>query len=121
MLIPDTPSNPGTESREMNPTLLQMDFPFAGPWGDEMAAELDPLARDIAGEEGLVWKIWTEHREAGRAGGIYLFADADSAERYRRKHEERLAAYGITGIEARHVAVNRPLSAITRAPIDRVS
>jgi hypothetical protein len=105
----------------MSLTLLQMDFPFTGPWGEEMAAELDPLARDIAGEAGLIWKIWTENPETGRAGGIYLFADAESAERYRWKHEQRLNAYGITGVEARSFAVNRPLSEITRAPIDRAS
>jgi hypothetical protein len=105
----------------MSLTLLQMDFPFDGPWGEEMAAELDPLARDIAGEDGLLWKIWTENREARRAGGIYLFADADSAQHYRKKHEERLAAFGITGIEARSFTVNRPLSEITRAPLNAVS
>ena len=98
-------------------TLLQFDFPYEGPWGGAMAGALDGLARDIAGEGGLVWKIWTENEAERRAGGIYLFRDPGSAARYRRKHEERLAAFGIRGIAARSFAVNGPLSALTRAPL----
>lgn len=98
-------------------TLLQFDFPFDGPWGADMAAALSDLARDIAGEEGLVWKIWTENADEKRAGGIYLFANAAAAERYAAKHKARLESFGITGIVARSFAVNAELSAITRAPL----
>lgn len=98
-------------------TLLQFDFPYDGPWGGAMAAALDGLAHDIAGEGGLVWKIWTENEAERRAGGVYLFADPSAAERYRRKHEARLAAFGIGGVMARSFAVNGPLSALTRAPL----
>lgn len=101
----------------MSLTVLQMDFPFDGPWGTEMASQLDGLARDIAGEEGLIWKIWTENQGQGRAGGIYLFRDGESAERYRAKHAARLADFGIQGIEAKTFAVNGPLSALTHAPL----
>ena len=58
--------------------LLQVDFPFTGPWGDEMAAGMEALAVSIAQEPGLLWKIWTENRETDEAGGIYLFAGAAS-------------------------------------------
>ena len=37
--------------------LLQVDFPFQGPWGDEMATAMEGLAQDIAAEPGLTWKI----------------------------------------------------------------
>jgi hypothetical protein len=97
-------------------TLLQFDFPFEGPWGEEMAAALNGLARDIAGEDGLIWKIWTENRDERRAGGIYLFRNRASAERYRDKHSERLAAFGISDITARSFDDNDGLSVITRAP-----
>ena len=30
--------------------LLQVDFPFSGPWGDEMAAGMNELASSIAQE-----------------------------------------------------------------------
>ena len=101
----------------MTQTLLQFDFPFSGPWGAEMAAGMGDLAANIAAEPGLIWKIWTENPETGRAGGIYLFADAASAEDYRQRHAARLASFGITGIVAHAFQVNGPLSQITRAPL----
>jgi hypothetical protein len=101
----------------MTQTVLQFDFRHSGPWGTVMAARLKELAKDIAGEEGLAWKMWLEDREGGRAGGIYLFNDPVSAARYRRKHEDRLAALGITEIEVRSFEVNAPLSIMTGAPV----
>ena len=38
--------------------LLQIDFPFAGPFGDDMAVALRELAESIASEPGFIWKIW---------------------------------------------------------------
>jgi hypothetical protein len=99
----------------MSKTLLQIDFPFAGPFGGEMAAAMEGLARDIAGEAGLEWKIWTENATEGKAGGIYLFSDAANAARYLDKHTKRLESFGISGIRALTFSVNPSLSAITRA------
>ena len=101
----------------MSHTLLQIDFPSPGPWGDEMTAAFGDLARDIANEPGLVWKVWTENPDTGRAGGIYVFETADAAQAYLDKHTKRLEGFGITRIEARAFQVNHDLSAITRAPL----
>lgn len=100
----------------MNTTLLQFDFDFSGPWGGELAAGLEGLAHDIAAEDGLIWKIWTENQAEGRAGGIYLFRDAASAERYRLKHSARLAGFGVDEIRSCSFDVNDRLSSITRSP-----
>ena len=97
------------------PTALLFRFPFPGPWGEELTQAAGDLAHDIADEPGLVWKIWLENRETGHAGGIYLFADAAAAERYRAKHERRLAAMGLTQVAAHAFAVNTELSALTKA------
>lgn len=94
--------------------ILQVDFPFPGPFGDAMATAMDGLARDIAGEPGLIWKIWTENAETGRAGGIYLFETPEQAAAYATKHLARLADFGITGIVAHHFQINAPLSALNR-------
>lgn len=102
----------------MTHTLLQFDFPMDGPWGRQMAEAFLELAEDIANEQGLVWKIWTENETEKRAGGIYLFSDADAAARYLNMHSARLAAFGVSGVVARTFQVNETLSAITRAPID---
>ena len=98
-------------------TLVQFDFPFAGPWGEEMAGAMADLARDIAAEPGLVWKIWTENAEAGRAGGIYVFETSEAAIAYREKHAARLAEFGISDIRAQIFDVNAGLSGLTRAPL----
>ena len=73
-------------------TAVLFRFPFPGPWGEGMTEHARGLAGDIASEPGLIWKIWLENRESGHAGGIYLFDGAAAAERYREKHERRLAA-----------------------------
>src|SRR5690606_4590465 len=48
--------------------ILQVDFPYAGPWGHEMTKVMDGLARSIADEPGLIWKIWTANETTGEAG-----------------------------------------------------
>ncbi|WP_404384007.1 monooxygenase [Caenispirillum salinarum] len=101
---------------ETAPVILQMDFPFSGPWGEEMAAQLEGLARDIAAEPGLIWKVWTENAEAGRAGGIYAFETEEQAHAYLTKHTNRLAEFGITGVEAKVFRANTALSAFTHMP-----
>lgn len=100
-----------------NNILLQVDFPFDGPWGPVFTAAMAELARDIASEQGLVWKIWTESVGDRRAGGVYLFSDETLALRFREKHIERLDAFGIGEISASARHVNVPLSRMTRATI----
>ena len=96
-------------------TALLFRFPFPGPWGKDLTEHVHDLARDIANEQGLMWKIWLEDRETGHAGGIYLFEDATAAERYRDKHERRLSAKGLAGITANAFSVNSELSVLTMA------
>ncbi len=40
--------------------LLQVDFEFHGPFGEEMSNTLVDLAQSINQEPGMIWKIWTE-------------------------------------------------------------
>ncbi len=96
--------------------VLVFDFPN-GAFGPDRTEALKPLAEDIAGTPGLLWKIWTEEPAVGRAGGVYLFATRAAAEAYHAMHAARLAARGITGIEATYRGVNEALSRIDRAPI----
>lgn len=98
-------------------TLLQIDFPFEGPFGEALAEQLAELAASIAEEPGLIWKIWTENAEESKAGGIYLFADQTSALAYLHKHQERLKGFGIPEVRAQVFAVNTTLSRANRAPL----
>jgi len=97
--------------------LVQFDFPFEGPFGEEMATALRELAQSIAGEPGLVWKIWTENAIENEGGGVHLFEDEASAPEYIEKHTARLAAFGIPAVRAKLFDVNAPLSEVTRAPL----
>ncbi len=97
--------------------LLQVDFPMNGPFGEEMSKAFKDLAEDIAKEEGIIWKIWTENKDTKEAGGIYLFSDEENAKRYLAKHTKRLEGFGINGIRGRIFDVNQPLSQINKAPI----
>jgi len=97
--------------------LLQVDFPFSGPWGQDMTAAMTGLAQSIAEEPGLVWKIWTETPAEGRAGGVYLFSDRASAEAYLAMHSKRLHGFGIAEVSARIDSINAELSRIDRAPV----
>jgi len=97
-------------------TLLQIDFPFNGPFGDEMQQAMQPLAESIVQEPGLLWKIWTENPDSQEAGGIYLFSDAQSAQDYLEKHQARLTASGVTDIRAKFFAVNSALTKICNGP-----
>jgi hypothetical protein len=98
------------------PVVLIFDFPNLD-FGPDRTEALKPLAEDIAGQPGLLWKIWTESPEEGRAGGVYLFATRAAAEAYHAMHAKRLAARGVTGIEATYRGVNEVLSRMDRAPI----
>ncbi len=97
--------------------LLQIDFATTGPFGAEMSAAMADLARLIASEPGLIWKVWTENAATGEAGGIYLFRDAAAAEAYVVKHTARLEAFGIVDARIKLFDVNEPLSRINRAPL----
>ena len=97
--------------------ILQVDFPYTGPWGEAMAEAMTGLAHSIAEEPGLIWKIWTENEAAGEAGGIYLFKDRPSAEAYLAMHTARLQGFGIPRVNGKIVAVNAALSQIDRGPV----
>ena len=97
--------------------ILQVDFPYTGPWGPEMTGAMDGLARSIANEPGLVWKIWTENQEANEAGGVYCFRDTQSAKAYLAMHTARLKSFGIPLVNGKIFLVNEALSKIDAGPV----
>lgn len=95
--------------------LLQIDFPYNGPFGDAFYHAMKALAEDIATEPGLVSKLWTENEESQEAGGIYVFDNSEDAQRYLAKHTARLTSFGITDIKAKTFKINEALSEICHA------
>ena len=97
--------------------LLQVDFPFTGPFGDDMAEAMKELAESITREPGFIWKIWTENPETNEAGGIYLFEDETSARAYLAMHTDRLKSFGVPEVNGKVFQVNEALSAIDFGPV----
>ncbi|MBN2653691.1 MAG: monooxygenase [Nitrospirae bacterium] len=97
--------------------LVQMDFRYTGPFGQEMAEAMQELAESISKEPGFLWKIWTENKENQEAGGIYMFADEESAKKYVAMHTARLKQFGIEQVNAKYFDVNVPLSKIDNGPV----
>ena len=101
------------------PKLLQVHFDYAGSFGDDMSSQLQELAASINQEPGFIWKIWTENQQNQEAGGIYLFADEDTAQAYLRMHSARLRALGVKEVSGRIFDVNMALSQINHADFVR--
>lgn len=97
--------------------LLQVDFPHQGPFGNELTQMMSDLAKDIANEKGLVYKLWTENEETKEAGGIYVFDNKDDALRYLDMHTKRLEAFGYTDIRGKVFTINEELSTLSKATI----
>ena len=100
------------------PTIVQFDFPFNGPFGKELADSLKDLAKSIADEPGLIWKIWTENPETSEAGGIYLFKNDRTAQNYIEMHSARLAEFGVENANVKTFQVNERLTQICGGPIE---
>ena len=98
-------------------TLLQIDFPSRGPWGEDFTKKATDLAHLLNETPGMVWKIWTENSRTGDCGGVYLFTDESSANDFLKEHLPRLHSMGIKDVRAKVFDVNESLSHITRAPI----
>lgn len=99
--------------------LLQIDFSFNGPFGQEMADSLKDLAHSIVKEPGLLWKIWTENEKTQEAGGIYLFDNEENARAYLKMHTARLKSFGVAKVNAKIFDINHSLSTITQAPLSQ--
>lgn len=99
-------------------TLLQLHFAFNGPFGNEMAEQLRPLAETINQEPGFLWKVWTESEKNHEARGIYLFASEETALAYLEKHTARLKNLGVEEVIAKVFDVNIPLSQVNKAKLD---
>lgn len=94
--------------------ILQIDFKFDGPFGENMFTEFEKLAESINLEQGIISKVWTESEERKEAGGIYLFETIEDAESYLKMHLERLSGFGIHDANSKIFKVNEQLSRINK-------
>jgi len=96
---------------------MQIDFPHEGVFGHELTLMMSDLAKSIAQEEGLIYKLWTENEETKEAGGIYVFDNLNDAKRYLKMHTQRLESFGYTEIKSKIFTINEELSRLSKAVI----
>jgi hypothetical protein len=103
-------------------TVLHLRFKLRVP-PDVFLAKSGEAATVIASVEGLVWKIWILQQEELEMGGMYLFANRETAEAY-LNHPVTQAVRSdpaVVSTESQLWDVESSLSALTRAPLPGVS
>ena len=99
-------------------TVLHLRFKLRVP-PDVFLAQSREAATVIASVEGLIWKIWVMREEEFAMGGMYLFANRETAEAY-LNHPIVLAVCSnpaVVSTESQLWDVESSLSALTRAPL----
>jgi Putative mono-oxygenase ydhR len=99
-------------------TVLHLRFKLRVP-PDVFLAKGREAGTIIASVEGLIWKIWILQQEELEMGGMYLFANRETAEAYLNHPVVQAVSShpAVVSTESRLWAVDSSLSAITRAPL----
>ena len=102
-------------------TVLHMRLKLRVP-PDVFLAKSREAATVIASVEGLIWKIWILQQEELEMGGMYLFANRETAEAYLNDPVVQAVRSNpaVVSTESRLWDVESSLSAITRAPLRSV-
>ena len=76
----------------------------------------------IASVEGLIWKIWVMQEEEFEMGGMYLFANRETAEAYLNHPIVQAVCSdpAVVSAESQIWEVETSLSALTRAPLQDI-
>ncbi|GAA3576526.1 monooxygenase [Snuella lapsa] len=90
---------------------------YDGPVTKEFMEGKSNLAKSIAKEEGVIWKIWTYEKDTNHYGSTYLFKNIEYLEKYKKMHIKRLHAIGITDITDHVFDIFENLSKINNAPL----
>src|SRR5262249_28181559 len=99
-------------------TVLHLRFKLRVP-PHVLLAHSGEVAITIASVEGLIWKIWVFEEEEFEIGGVYLFANRETAEAY--LHHPVIQAVrsnpAVVSTRSQLWEVESSLSALTRAPL----
>ena len=102
-------------------TVLHLRFKLRVP-PDVFLAQSREAATIIASVEGLVWKIWVLQQEESEIGGIYLFANRETAEAYFNHPVIQAVRRNpvVVSSQSQLWDVENSLSALTRAPLQDI-
>ena len=86
---------------------------------DVVLAHSRDVATKVAAVEGLIWKIWLVERDRREMGGLYLFADRESAVGYLNHPiiEALCSNPAVVSMDCQVWNVEESLSALTRGPL----
>jgi hypothetical protein len=86
---------------------------------DVLLAKSRNAATFIATVEGLIWKIWVSQEEEFEMGGMYLFANRETAEAYLNHPIVQAVRLNpnVVSTQSQLWEVESSLSALTRAPL----
>ena len=84
-----------------------------------LLAQSREAATIIASVEGLIWKIWVLQEEEFEMGGMYLFANRETAEAYLNHPAIQAVCSNpaVVSIQSELWDVESSLSALTRGPL----
>jgi len=87
-----------------------------------LLAHSQEAASIISSVEGLIWKIWLSQEEEFEIGGIYLFANRETAEAYLKTPVIQAVCRNpaVVSTHSQLWEVENSLSALTRAPLPEI-
>jgi hypothetical protein len=99
-------------------TVLHLRFKLRVP-PDAVLAQSREAANIISSVEGLIWKIWLFQKEGFEVGGMYLFANRETAEAYLKYPVVQAVCSNpaVVSTQSQLWDVESSLSALTRAPL----
>jgi len=99
-------------------TVLHLRFKLRVP-PSLLLAQSREAATMIASVVGLIWKIWVFEEEEFEMGGMYLFANRETAEAYLNHPviQEVCSNPAVVSTQSQLWDVESSLSALTRAPL----
>ena len=102
----------------MAKTVLQINFRFNITLAEYTAA-VKKIVEDFAKIDGLEWKVWIMNEPRKEAGGIYLFKDQDSLDRYLGGPLAKAVVSNpaFADFSVRQFEVMPEFSAVTRGPV----
>ena len=111
-----------SENSATSYAVLHLRFKLRVPPND-LHAKNREAAPIIASVEGLIWKIWVSQQEEFEMGGIYLFANRETAEAYLNHPVTQAVRSNPAVVSTRSQLwdVERALSALTWAPLRETS
>jgi Putative mono-oxygenase ydhR len=103
-------------------TVLQLRFKLRVPPGAFLEQSRE-AATIIASVEGVIWKIWVLREEDSEMGGVYLFANRETAQAYLNHPviQEVCSNPAVVSTQSQLWDVKSSLSALTRAPLPDIN